>query len=155
MKKWYTQPRRKAITDINKKRKANLTDHNLRRIRLLKHTVEGKIQRRIQVRVRRRRNCKSLLDDLKKTIGNIRSHFEKKGYGLVVRQSMAWRYSTLVNPVFLYLSCSLCLFPCPPFSCSSCSAPWESSSWWDFFLPPFSSDFWKCCCFPVPAFCPE
>jgi hypothetical protein len=46
-------------------RKANLIGYILRRNWLLKHVIEGKIERRIEVMERRRRRRKKLLDDFK------------------------------------------------------------------------------------------
>ena len=48
-----------------KRRKANCTDHILRRKCLLKHAIEGKIKGRIQATGRRGRRYKQLLDGLK------------------------------------------------------------------------------------------
>jgi hypothetical protein len=47
-----------------KRRKGNWIGHILRRNRLLKHVIEGKIDVRINVAGRRRRRRKQLLDDL-------------------------------------------------------------------------------------------
>jgi len=46
------------------RRKANWIGHILRRNCLLKHVIEGKIEGRIEVAVRRGRRNKQLLDDI-------------------------------------------------------------------------------------------
>jgi hypothetical protein len=46
-------------------RQANLIGHILRRNCLIKHVIEGEIDVRIEVKVRRGRRRKQLLDDLK------------------------------------------------------------------------------------------
>jgi hypothetical protein len=51
------------ILQTIKRRKANSTDHTLRRNCLLKHVTEEKTEERIGV-TRRRRRCKQLLDGL-------------------------------------------------------------------------------------------
>jgi hypothetical protein len=50
-------------------REANWVGHILRRNCLIKHVIEGKIQRKIKVTGRRGRKHKQLLDDLKETRG--------------------------------------------------------------------------------------
>jgi hypothetical protein len=55
----------KTILHTIKRRKAKWIVHILRRNCLLKHVVEGKIERRIKVRGRRGIRCKQLLDDFK------------------------------------------------------------------------------------------
>jgi hypothetical protein len=80
------------------RRKANWIDHILRRNCLLKHVIEGKLERRIEMTGRRGRMRKQLLDDLNET----RRHWKWKeealdrtlwrtrfgsGYGPVVRQN--------------------------------------------------------------------
>jgi hypothetical protein len=52
-----------------RKRKANWIGHILRRNCLLKHAIEGKIKGEMEVRKRRGRRCKKLLDDLKERRG--------------------------------------------------------------------------------------
>jgi hypothetical protein len=54
-----------------KRRKANWIGHILRRNCLLKHVIEGKLERRMKVtgRRRRRRRRKQVLDDLKENRG--------------------------------------------------------------------------------------
>jgi hypothetical protein len=51
-----------------KRRKANWIGHILRRNWLLEHVIEGTIEGSIVVTERRQRQCKQLLDDLKKNI---------------------------------------------------------------------------------------
>jgi hypothetical protein len=53
------------ILHILKRRKANWIGRSLRRNCLLKHVIEGKIEERIEVKGRRGRRRKQLLDDLK------------------------------------------------------------------------------------------
>jgi hypothetical protein len=81
-----------------KRRKANRIGHILRRSCLLKHVIEGKLERTIQVTGRRGRRRKQLLDDLKgkrrycklkeealdRTVWRTRFG---RGYGPVVRQT--------------------------------------------------------------------
>jgi len=52
-----------------KGRKANWISHISRRNCLLKHGIEGKIEGKIEMTVRRGRRCKQLLDDLKEKRG--------------------------------------------------------------------------------------
>jgi hypothetical protein len=52
-----------------RRRKPNWIGHILRRSRLLKHVIGGKIERRIEVTRRGGRIHKQLLDDLKETRG--------------------------------------------------------------------------------------
>jgi len=47
------------------RKKMNWTGHNSRRSCLVKHIIEGKIEGRVEVTVRRGRIRKKLLDDLK------------------------------------------------------------------------------------------
>jgi hypothetical protein len=47
-----------------KRRKVNWLGHILRRNCLLKHVIEGKLEGRIEMTVRRGRRCKQLLDDI-------------------------------------------------------------------------------------------
>ena len=81
-----------------RKRKANWIGHILRRNCLLQRVTEGKIQGEIEVRGRRGRRCRKLLDDLKERIGY--SHLKEealdrtmwrarfgRGFGPVVRQT--------------------------------------------------------------------
>jgi hypothetical protein len=81
-----------------KRRKANWIGHILRRNCLLKHVIEGKIEKSIEMTGRRGRRRKQLLDDLKKKRGYSklkeealgrtvwRTRFER-GYGPDVRQT--------------------------------------------------------------------
>jgi hypothetical protein len=57
------------IVHTIKRRKANWIGHNLRRNYLLKHVIEGKLERTIQVTGRRGRRRKQLLDDRKENKG--------------------------------------------------------------------------------------
>ena len=81
-----------------RKRKANWIDHILRRKCLLKQVIEGKINGEMEVKRRRGRRCKKLLDDLKERRGY--SHLKEEaldrtmlrnrfggGFGPVVRQN--------------------------------------------------------------------
>jgi hypothetical protein len=54
MKKYYTQQRRRRISYIQQ-RKANCIGHNLRRVFVLKHVIDGKLERRIEITGRRGR----------------------------------------------------------------------------------------------------
>jgi hypothetical protein len=82
-----------------KRRQVNLNGHILRRNCLLKHVIEGKLEGRIEITIRRGRRLKQLLDDLK----DKRSYRKLKeealdrtlwrtrfgrGYGPVVRQTI-------------------------------------------------------------------
>jgi hypothetical protein len=60
-----------------KRRKANWIGHILRRNFLLKRVIEGKIEGRIEVAVRRGRRRRQLLDDIKEKIGYCILSFEK------------------------------------------------------------------------------
>jgi hypothetical protein len=53
------------ILQTIKRWKANWNGHMLRRIYLLKHIIEGKIEGSLEVTLGRGRRCKQLLDDLK------------------------------------------------------------------------------------------
>jgi hypothetical protein len=53
------------IVHTIKRRKANWIGHILRRNCLLKHIIEGKLEGRIEMKGRRGRRRKQLLDDLK------------------------------------------------------------------------------------------
>jgi hypothetical protein len=86
---------RNSLHTINR-RKANWIGHILCRNCLLKHVIEGNIERRIEVTGRRGRRCKRLLDDLKETRGYWKLKEEAldralwrpcfgRGYGPVVR----------------------------------------------------------------------
>ena len=93
--------RRNILHEIIK-RKANWIGHILRRNCLLKQVIEGKIKGEIEVRRRRIRRCKKLLDDLKRRTRY--SHFKEEAldrtmwrncfggeFGLVVRQNNEWK----------------------------------------------------------------
>jgi hypothetical protein len=81
-----------------KRRKANWIGHILRRNCLLKHVIEGKLERRIEMTGRREKRRKQLLDDLKEKRkywklkeqaldrALWRSRFGR-GYGPVIRQT--------------------------------------------------------------------
>jgi hypothetical protein len=81
-----------------KRRKVNWIGHILRRNRLLKHVIEGKLEGRIEMTGRRGRRCKQLLDNLKekrrywklKEKARDRTQWRSRfgrGYGPVVRQT--------------------------------------------------------------------
>jgi hypothetical protein len=86
------------IVHTIKRRKANWIGHILRRNCLLKHVIEGKLEGRIEMRGRRGRRRKQLLDDFKekriycklkeealdRTLWRTRFG---RGYGPVVRQT--------------------------------------------------------------------
>jgi hypothetical protein len=55
----------KEYPNTIKRRKANWIGHIVRRNCLLKHAIEGKLERRIEMTGRRGRRRKQLLDDLK------------------------------------------------------------------------------------------
>jgi hypothetical protein len=55
-----------------KLQKANFIGHNWRRNCLLEHVIDGKIEGRTEVRGRRERRCKQLVDNLKKRQGYCR-----------------------------------------------------------------------------------
>ena len=88
---------RNILHEISK-RKANWVGHILRRNYLLQRVIEGKIKRRIEVKGRRGRRSRKLLDDLKEMRGY--SHLKEealnrtmwrarfgRGFGPVVRQT--------------------------------------------------------------------
>jgi hypothetical protein len=88
---------RNILHEISK-RKANWIGHILHRNRLLQRVTEGKIQRRIEVRGRRGRRRRKLLDDLKERRGYFHLKEEAldrtmwtarfgRGFGPVVRQT--------------------------------------------------------------------
>jgi hypothetical protein len=86
------------ILQIIKRRKTHWIGHILRRNCLLKHDIEGRTEGRIEVKGRRGKRRKQILDDFKKTRGYWilkaeaidgtvwRTRFGK-GYGPVVRQT--------------------------------------------------------------------
>ena len=59
---------RNILHEISK-RKANWIGHNLRRNCLLQRVIEGKIKGRIDVKKRREKRCRTLLNDLTERIG--------------------------------------------------------------------------------------
>jgi hypothetical protein len=86
------------IVHTIKRRKANWIGHILRRNCLLKHIIEGKIEKRQEVTRRRGRRSKQLLDDPKEKRRYWKLKQEAldctmwrtcfgKGYGPVVRQT--------------------------------------------------------------------
>jgi hypothetical protein len=89
------------IVHTIKRRKGNWIGHILRRNCLLKHVIEGKLEGRIEMTVRRGRRRKQLLDDLKERRRYWRLKEEAlhrtlwrsrfgRGYGPVVRQTAEW-----------------------------------------------------------------
>ena len=93
-----------------RKRKANWIGHILRRNCLLKQVIEGKIKGEMEVRRRRGRRRKKLLDDLKDRRGY--SHLKEEaldrtmwrnrfggGFGPVVRQNTEWMNECVVLKV--------------------------------------------------------
>ena len=65
----YGAKEERNIIHTAKRRKVNSIGHILRRNCLLKHVIEGKIDRMIEVTERRRRKRKQLLNDLKEMRG--------------------------------------------------------------------------------------
>ena len=65
-----------AVENTAKRMKVNWVGHILCGDCLIKHVIEGKIEGRIGVtRIRRRRRCKQVLDDLEEIIfGNLKEH---------------------------------------------------------------------------------
>jgi hypothetical protein len=63
---YHLEARKRGIFYITR-RKANWIGHILGRNCLLKNVIEGKIEGRTEVRERRERRCKMLLDDFKET----------------------------------------------------------------------------------------
>jgi len=93
-------------------RKANWVGHILRRNCLLKHVIEGKIEREMEVARRRGRRRKTLLDNLKDRRGY--SHLKAEaldrtmwrhrfggGFGPVVRQNTE-RMNEFINNIHMY-----------------------------------------------------
>jgi len=73
----YTVKEERYIVHTVKRRKANWIGRILRRNCLLKHVIEGKMEERVDVTVRRARRSKQLQDDFNET----------KCCGPVVRQT--------------------------------------------------------------------
>jgi len=70
MKKYYTESRTGTnVLHTIKGRKAKSIGHIWRRYFLLKHVLEGRIERRTQMTGRRGRRHEQLLDDIKETRG--------------------------------------------------------------------------------------
>ena len=69
MRKYYTESRGRGISYI-KRGKADWIGHILSKICFLKHMVEGKVERGLDVTGRQGKRCKQLLGDRK----------ERKGY---------------------------------------------------------------------------
>jgi hypothetical protein len=57
------------ILSNTKRRKAKWIGHILRRNCLLNHLIEGKMEGRKEMMIRRRNRCKQLLDDIKEKAG--------------------------------------------------------------------------------------
>jgi len=102
VKYYVTESRRRGISYKQwEGGKANWIGHILCSICLLKHVIEGTVERRIQVTGRRGRRRKQLLNDIKETRGYCklkeealyrtlcRTHFGG-GYGPVVRETTVW-----------------------------------------------------------------
>ena len=66
MREYYTESIGRRIS-YNKTKNANWNCHILRRNCLLKHIIEGKIEKGIEGRERQGRGCKRLLDDFRET----------------------------------------------------------------------------------------
>ena len=92
-----------------RKRKANWIGHIIRRNCLLQRVIEGKIKGGIEVRGRRERRCKKLLDYLRDGRGY--SHLKEeavdrtkwrarfgRGFGPVVRQTAKWMNERWFEP---------------------------------------------------------
>ena len=117
-------------------RKANGIGHILRRNCLLKQVIEGKIRGEMEVKIRRGRRRKKLLDDLKDRRGfsNLKKetldhtmwrHRFGGGFGPVVRQNTEWMkwptWRTIPFYVFIYI------FNSPHVSSTSCSSSGEKN----------------------------
>jgi hypothetical protein len=93
MKKYYTESRTgRNVLHTIKWRKANSIGHIWRRNCLLKHVLEGRIERRIQMAGRRGRRHEQLLDDLKETKGY--RTLKKEALGRTVWRSSGRRQTT-------------------------------------------------------------
>jgi len=78
--------------------KANWIGHILRRNFLLQRVIEGKIKGRIEVRGRRGRRCKKLLDDLKERRGY--SHLKEKALdGTIWRARFGRAFGPVVRQI--------------------------------------------------------
>jgi hypothetical protein len=92
MKKYYLRvnKQRNILHEI-RKRKANWIGHFLCRNCLLQHVIEGRIKGGIEVKERRGRRRRKLLDKLKERRGYSRSHHVESSFwkrlGLFVRQT--------------------------------------------------------------------
>ena len=100
-----------------RKRKANWIGHILRRNCLLQRVIEGKIKGGIEVKGRRGRKRRKLLDDLKERRGYSQLKEEAldctmwrarfgRGFGPVVRQTTKWMNMTsiiILNPTYKWL----------------------------------------------------
>ena len=110
MKKYYLKIVKEQRNILHKiwKRKANWIGHILPRKCLLQRVIEGKIKGGTEVRGRRGRRSRKLLDDLKERSGyshlkgedldrtTWRAGFEK-GFGPAVRQTTKW-----INYIYIY-----------------------------------------------------
>jgi hypothetical protein len=67
--KWVESRKKRDILHTIKRRKANSIGHILHRNCLIKHIIDGKIERGIDVMGRQDRRRKQLLDDFKETKG--------------------------------------------------------------------------------------
>ena len=67
--KYYRVEEERNHIHTTKRRKANCFGHILRRNCLLKHVIEGKIEGRIEMTIRRGRRRKQLLSDIKEKAG--------------------------------------------------------------------------------------
>jgi hypothetical protein len=97
---WRVNEERNILHTM-KRRTANCVGHILRRNWLLKHVIEGKIERRIDVTWRRGRRRKQLMNDLKEKRGFFKLKEEAidrtvwrtwsgSGNGPVLRQTTKW-----------------------------------------------------------------
>ena len=120
MNPWTQEPRLEPVhilpctrNKAHTKRKANWICHILRRNCLLKQVIEGKIKGEMEVKRRRGRRRKKLLDDLKDRRGY--SHLKEEalnrtvwrnrfggGFGPVVRQNTEYEWT---NDVIIYNWC--------------------------------------------------
>jgi len=89
MNKYYLVKEQRNILHEIRKRKANWIGHILRRNWLLQRVIEGKIKGGIEVRGRRGRRRRKLLDDLKERTGY--SHLKGGGSESHYVESPLWR----------------------------------------------------------------